>query len=396
MIFEIEVYMWITFILIILSMLLYFLDKIRIEIIALGTITTLLLLFQNSPILGVVSGNPISLELLLQGFANPALIALMSLLIIGQGLLVTGAFDNFNKIIGNNNKYSEYKLLLVMVLVLILSALLNNTPIIIMFIPIIISLSRQLNRSARMVLLPLSYVCILGGITTLIGSSTNLLVSGATSSLIGKQIGFFEFTKQGLVLASVGFIYVTLILPKILGKNSRLEEEGDEISNNGKQYFVEISLDSENTLVGKNFISGLLPDLKDATINLIIRDNEKILPPFDDIKLQTNDRLVIAITKNELIQKIKSNDKIFNKIGYENDKSDRELIIEVAVSPSSFMIGRTINQTNFETETNCRVIGLQRERKFDRDSPRSQKLSQENILLIRGDEELIRRLRAQE
>ena len=394
MIFEIEVYMWITFILIILSMLLYFLDKIRIEIIALGTITALLLLFQNSPILGVVSGNPISLELLLQGFANPALIALMSLLIIGQGLLVTGAFDSFNTIIGNNNKYSEYKLLLVMVLVLILSALLNNTPIIIMFIPIIISLSRQLNRSARMVLLPLSYVCILGGITTLIGSSTNLLVSGATSSLIGKQIGFFEFTKQGLVLASVGFIYVTLILPKILGKNSRLEEEDDEISNNGKQYFVEISLDSENTLLGKSFISGLLPDLKDATINLIIRDNEKILPPFDDIKLQTNDRLVIAITKNELIQKIKSNDKIFNKIGYENDKSDRELIIEVAVSPSSFMIGRTINQTNFETETNCKVIGLQRERKFDRDSPRSQKLSQENILLIRGGEELIRRLRA--
>ena len=183
-----------------------------------------------------------------------------------------------------------------------------------MFIPIIISLSRQLNRSARMVLLPLSYVCILGGITTLIGSSTNLLVSGATSSLIGKQIGFFEFTKQGLVLASVGFIYVTLILPKILGKNSRLEEEGDEISNNGKQYFVEISLDSENTLLGKSFISGLLPDLKDATINLIIRDNEKILPPFDDIKLQTNDRLVIAITKNELIQKIKSNDKIFNNV----------------------------------------------------------------------------------
>ena len=171
-------------------------------------------------------------------------------------------------------------------------------------------------------------------------------------------------------------------------------EEDDEISDSGKQYFVEITLDSENALLGKSFISGLLPDLKDATINLIIRDNEKILPPFDDIILETKDRLIIAITKNELIQKIKSNDKIFDKIGYENDKSDRELIIEAAVSPRSFMIGRTINQTNFETETNCKVIGLQRERKFDRDSPRSQKLSQENILLIRGDEELIRRLRA--
>ena len=97
-----------------------------------------------------------------------------------------------------------------MVLVFILSATLNNTPIIIMFIPIIIAISKQMDVSSRSILIPLSYVSILGGMTTFIGSSTNLLVSGTnfltTSNLIGRELGFFEFTNQGIILASVGFI----------------------------------------------------------------------------------------------------------------------------------------------------------------------------------------------
>jgi Na+/H+ antiporter NhaD/arsenite permease-like protein len=103
-----------------------------------------------------------------------------------------------------------------MFLVFILSALLNNTPIIVMFIPIILSLCKQLDQPSKYILIPLSYVCILGGMTTLIGSSTNLLVSGSVYSTIGKEIGFFDFTKQGMILALVGFIYATFLLPIIL------------------------------------------------------------------------------------------------------------------------------------------------------------------------------------
>ena len=85
-----------------------------------------------------------------------------------------------------------------------------------MFIPIIIALSKQMNVSSRSILIPLSYVSILGGMTTLIGSSTNLLVSGTTSTLMGRELGFFEFTNQGIILAFVGFIYAIFVLPKIL------------------------------------------------------------------------------------------------------------------------------------------------------------------------------------
>ena len=202
-----EFYMWIVFGLTFLTMILYSLDKIRMEIISLFSIVVLLLIFQNSPILGVSSGGAININLLLQGFANPALIALMSLLVIGHGLLVTGALEDIAVwLSGDKGKNTLYKFYGIMILVFILSATLNNTPIIIMFIPIIIALSKQMDVSSRSILIPLSYVSILGGMTTLIGSSTNLLVSGTTSTLMGRELGFFEFTNQGIILAFVGFI----------------------------------------------------------------------------------------------------------------------------------------------------------------------------------------------
>ena len=114
-----------------------------------------------------------------------------------------------------------------MFLVFVLSALLNNTPIIVMFIPIILSLCKQLDRPARLTLIPLSYVCILGGMTTLIGSSTNLLVSGSVFSSIGKEIGFFDFALQGGFLALIGFLYATFILPSIL-KTLRVKNNEEE------------------------------------------------------------------------------------------------------------------------------------------------------------------------
>ena len=138
----------------------------------------------------------------------------MSLLVVGHGLLITGALEGIAVwISGDKSKNNQLKFLFIMFLVFVLSALLNNTPIIVMFIPIILSLCKQLDRSARLTLIPLSYICILGGMTTLIGSSTNILVSGSVFSSIGKEIGFFDFAKQGSFLALIGFLYSIFILP---------------------------------------------------------------------------------------------------------------------------------------------------------------------------------------
>ena len=386
-----EIYMWIVFGLTFLSMILYSIDKIRMEVISLFSIVVLLLIFQNSPILGVSSGGAINISLLLNGFANPALIALMSLLIIGHGLLVTGALEDIAVwLSGDRDKNTKYKFYGVMLLVFILSATLNNTPIIIMFIPIIIALSRQMSVSSRSILIPLSYVSILGGMTTLIGSSTNLLVSGTTSTLIGRELNFFEFTGQGIILATVGFLYAIIILPKLLQRNLKGKtEESKTDFESGRIYLVEISIDNENPLIGKKFVSGILSDIKEIAVNVVLRDGDRLLPPFEDIEIKSGDKLVLEITKNQLTEKIKSNDRIFNSIDSSNFSSERGILIEASITPRSFFIGRNLTQTNFEAETNCKIIGI----KNVRNLPKYQKLEAGHILLIKGEEEDIKNLR---
>ena len=392
---SIDLYMWFIFILIFVSMIFFSIDKIPIEITSVGIITILVIIFQNSPFLGVMSGIPISIEVILKGFANPSLLALMSLLVIGHGLLITGALEGIAVwVSGDKSKNNKLKFLFIMFLVFILSALLNNTPIIVMFIPIILSLCKQLDRSARLTLIPLSYICILGGMITLIGSSTNLLVSGSVFSSIGKEIGFFDFAKQGSFLALIGFFYAIFILPFILNLNKEENDKKNQGTNDeGRQFIVQIKVGKENPLLGKTFVSGLLPELKDYAVNLITRDNEKLLPPFDDLTIKNGDELTISMTKGSLSDALRRNDSVFKSINTKDFSSKTEMMIEATISPGSFLIGRTLKQTNFEYESNCKVIGIQSDNNIQRDSLRNIKLGAGNTLLLKGSDKSLRSLR---
>ena len=392
---SIDLYMWFIFILIFVSMIFFSIDKIPIEITSVGIITILVIIFQNSPFLGVMSGIPISIEVILKGFANPSLLALMSLLVIGHGLLITGALEGIAVwVSGDKSKNNQLKFLFVMFLVFVLSALLNNTPIIVMFIPIILSLCKQLDRSARLTLIPLSYICILGGMITLIGSSTNLLVSGSVYSSIGKEIGFFDFAKQGSFLALIGFFYAIFILPFILNLNKEENDKKNQGPNDeGRQFIVQIKVGKENPLLGKTFVSGLLPELKDYAVNLITRDNEKLLPPFDDLTIKNGDELTISMTKGSLTDALRRNDSVFKSINTKDFSSKTEMMIEGTISPGSFLIGRTLKQTNFEYESNCKVIGIQSDNNIQRDSLRNIKLGAGNTLLLKGSDKSLRSLR---
>ena len=116
--FSVDLYMWFIFGLIFVGVILFSIDRIPIEITSLAIISILIILFQNSPILGAVSGVPVSLEVILRGFANPSLIALMCLLIIGHGLLVTGALEDIAVwISGDKSQNTQIKFLSVMFLV---------------------------------------------------------------------------------------------------------------------------------------------------------------------------------------------------------------------------------------------------------------------------------------
>ncbi|MBL4800409.1 MAG: hypothetical protein JKY45_00860, partial [Emcibacter sp.] len=218
-----SIQMWATFAVIIAAIIFYALDHISMEITSLGTISTLLILFHFMPVSDDSGVNILDLKTLLAGFADPALITILALLVIGQGMVQTGALETPAQIIVKHGiVYPRRVILACLVSVMVISALLNNTPVVVIFIPIMITLMDKMDKSAGLVLMPLSFVAILGGMTTLIGSSTNLLVAGAYKAQTGLEIGFFDFTIPGLFLAGIGLIYVMVVAPMILPKNLSL------------------------------------------------------------------------------------------------------------------------------------------------------------------------------
>ena len=197
--------MWATFAVIIAALVLYTLERIPLVLTSLGVICTLAVLFHFVPVIDETGANRLGAKQLLAGFANPALLAVVGLLVMGQGLAATGVLERgAGLVLRLARGHALLALALVLITVLAVSGFLNNTPVVVIFIPIMQVLSERLDRSPSPMMMPLSFAAILGGMTTLIGSGTNLLVSGALVELGEEPLGFFQFTIPGLVLAGAG------------------------------------------------------------------------------------------------------------------------------------------------------------------------------------------------
>lgn len=396
--------MWLTFAIISLGIISYILDKFPMEITSLGIISSLLILFHFMPVVNLEGEIILTTKMLLSGFADPALISIIALLVVGHGMVETGALDSPVKVLvrlGNN--YPIAILVLSLITVMIISAFLNNTPVVVIFIPIMITLVENLGKSPSLYLMPLSFVAILGGMTTLIGSSTNLLVSGSYQAIGGNAIGFFDFAIPGLFLAAIGFFYVLIIAPRIL-PNDR-SSLNQEMQITGKQFIAQIDLTYGNTLIGKKAVAGMFPILSGLTVQMVKRGTQNFLPPFDDITLEKGDQIVIATTRKELTEKITKDPMLLADVKNLSvvdldDDADSELVlsrgqklVEVIVAPKSRLDGRTLDQAGFVLQGGSKILGVQRRSRMNRTSINDIRLVANDTLLVLGTQSQIQSLR---
>ncbi|HCQ82406.1 MAG TPA: SLC13 family permease, partial [Rhodobiaceae bacterium] len=173
-----ELHMWLTFAVIVGAMLLYVTEMVAIEMTSLLALVAMILLFTVFPQIGPDGSNLLDATTLLSGFGNPALITVMALLVMAQGLFQSGALENLIDRATRRATRSPIRAIWgVLVGALFASALLNNTPVVLMTIPIIVAISKRARLSPSQHMMSLSFMTILGGMLTLIGSSTNLLVA---------------------------------------------------------------------------------------------------------------------------------------------------------------------------------------------------------------------------
>lgn len=396
--------MWLTFGVIASGVFFYIMDKFPMELVSLGIICALMVLFQFMPVMDANGSILLNTRALLAGFADPALIAILALLVVGHGMVETGALDSPVKVLvrlGSN--YPRAVLILSLVTVMVISAFLNNTPVVVIFIPIMITLVENLGKSPSLYLMPLSFVAILGGMTTLIGSSTNLLVAGEFQAQEGITLGFFDFAVPGLFLASIGFFYVLFVAPKLLPNGISGANKGAKIT--GKQFIIQIDLTEGNSLIGSKTIAGMFPILSGMTVQMVKKGANSYLPPFDDIILEKGDCVVIATTRAELTKKI-ADDHILladvrNQSVIDLDDNPNQItpisrgqkLVEVIVAPKSRLDGRTLDQAGFILQGGCKVLGIQRRSRMNRASINDIRLVANDTLLAIGNESQIQSLR---
>jgi di/tricarboxylate transporter len=242
--------------------------------------------------------------------------------------------------------------------------------------------------------------------TTLIGSSTNLLAAGVVHSYDLPPIGIFDFTVPALFLAGIGMVYSILIAPLMMpDRGDPSTALAGQEGTSGKQYIAQIEVTPGHPLVGTTSRAGLFPPLKDMTVRMIQRGEHPILPPFEDVTLRPGDVVIVAATRNTLTEALKSGSKMFEGMleetladRDENDtprgKTSGELTVaEAVVAPASRMIGLTVEQIAFRHQTGCIVVGIQRRSRMIRTLLNGIRLEAGDVLLLLGKPEAVHGLR---
>ncbi len=287
--------MWVVIAVLAAAMISFALERVSLELTSLATLSFLLLWFQIFPLADARGDNVLSAAELLRGFANPSLFAVLALLVMGQAMVQTGALTGLTRMFVRLAKnHRQLAVASGFTGVMLTSAFLNNTPVVVMFIPIMQALAIRLNTSPSSLMMPLSFAAILGGMTTLIGSSTNLLVCSALTDIGESPLAMFDFLVIGVCMAAVGAIYVIFLLPKVLPHRGDL---AGTLLSEGKQFIAEIDLTADSRLIGERSAAGQFKALPDITVRLVQRGDRSILPPFDDTTLRAGDILFVAATR---------------------------------------------------------------------------------------------------
>ena len=381
-----DIHIWATYTIILAAVVLYATEKLPMELVSVGTIAAFLLLFSAVP-----SQSDLDSRVILSGFSDPALITVMALMVIGQGLVNTGALEapiNYLSRIMHKAPIDPAPFLLLIVMAA--SAFVSNTPVVVIAIPILTALSRHRSSNPARILMPLSFAAILGGMTTLIGTSPNLIISSTLVQNGMEGLSFFEFTGMGLILVTVGWLYVSFAAPYFAVPKGQPEPTKANVR--GKQFIAQFEVHTGSSLAGEESRSGLFPGLTNLAIRAIRRRGKTMLPPFDDMVLEPGCVLTVAATRKQLTEAIAKRPDLLSGATGQKFASDARgateadlALAEVAVPPTARLVGRTLDQNGFLIRTNCAVLAIGRRSHMIRSaSPTTTPIEAGDVLLIVG------------
>lgn len=317
----------ITTLIILVGMFILFLrETYPTEVVAIGVVGLLLVtgLLPYSDGLAVLS--------------NPAPWTIAAMFIVMGALVRTGSLDRVTRLAESTAKtHPKLAVTLLLGFAALASAFINNTPIVVIMIPIFVQVAKILNQSASKLLIPLSYAAIMGGTLTLIGTSTNLLVDGVARSQGLEPFTIFEVTPLGLVVVAWGMIYLALIGRHLLPDRASMATLLG--GNRAKmKFFTEVAIPEDSALIGQNVTEVELFNRDGVRLIDVLRGDASLRRNMDGVTLQLGDRVVLRTEMAELLGMQSSKDlRTIDKLS-----SVETTTVEVLITPGCRMVGRSL------------------------------------------------------
>jgi di/tricarboxylate transporter len=372
----------------ILALIAFITEWLPVDLTAMGVAIALILLGLVTPDEGI------------SGFGNSATITVLAMFILSAGIVRTGAVQTIRTILINWGGNSVTRQILTMgMMVGPITALINNTAVVGIFLPIVEDWCKKKNISPSKLMIPLSYSTVLGGMITVIGTSTNVLASGLSQKLGYGEFYLFQFTPIGLITFLVGIVYLAVFAPKLLP--DRKQPNADLLNQDYAltDYVSEVIITPQSNLIGQTLRSTAIQRNFDIDVLEIIRDNQYFAQPVADKPFAAGDILLVRGSRQDLLKirdergldilpEVKFSRKVTSGLQLKQDmNSGEEHVAEILILSNSRLNGATLKELRFRQRYNATVLAIRRGQELIRERLGRVPLKFGDLLLLQGPKE---------
>jgi len=357
----------VVLVLILIALVLFSRRNIPLETTSLLVLVGLALVFTIQPFTG--PEGTFDAADFFSGFGHEALIAVCSLMIVGHGLVRTGALEPVGRLLTQIwTRSPKLAMLVTLLAAAFFSAFVNNTPIVILLLPLLVTVSTRTNVKAADVLMPVGFATLLGGMSTTIGTSTNLLVVSVAADLGVEQFSLFDFLLPASVAAVAGILYLWLVVPLLM------PDRKPALSDTSPRIFEAFLLLPENKNRDDQTLTEILAKAPGMVVSRIVRSNDSYITPLPDATVRAGDRLAVKDTPERLKEYERAlSGTLYTrnvKVSEEHPLSNADQqLAEVVVTDGSILANKTIRQSRIKDHHQLVVLALHRKGRAMRSLP---------------------------